>query len=99
MSTAPLRRVEDAVSPGAETAPAVAGTKHRLAEVLEAPPRTRPKGPDASAPRAGKPRLRARLAGWVERQGVATLLAACSITKMPIHLSLTAARNIRSSIS
>lgn len=83
MSTAPLRRVDDAVSPEPETAPPVAATKPRLAEVTDialAPSEAKlaATAPSSTAT-AGLPRLRAWLTGWVDREGIATLLAACSL--------------------
>jgi NitT/TauT family transport system permease protein len=80
MSTAPLRRVEDTASPAPQAATLASATKPRLAEVADAAPRAQPAAAEApAAAAAGRPLVRARLAGWVERQGIATLLAACSL--------------------
>jgi NitT/TauT family transport system permease protein len=80
MSTAPLRRVEDAVPPGPEAPAVVPPARHRLAEVVDVPPREPRAQMDAPPmPADLRSRLGIGAAGWLERNGVAAVLAACSL--------------------
>lgn len=89
MSSAPmLRRVEDAEAfvarPGAEPAPA----PHSGAEIVKLPASAHQTRPPQVAARHG---ALAWLGGWVRRQGVAAVLAACSLGGMVLfwHLVTT----------
>ncbi len=81
MSIAPLRRVEDAelfvAKASVEAAPAVP----HLAEVTKAPTLPAP-DPALAEPASAAPGALAWLGGWVQRQGVAALLAFCSLGGM-----------------
>lgn len=78
MSTAPLRRVDDAPLPANDAAPDAAGARARIAVVQDPPVR----GGQAAAAPAAPPALATRLARWAGQHGVATALAACSLGGM-----------------
>jgi NitT/TauT family transport system permease protein len=84
MSTAPLRRIEDAEPLVVVQAP------HHLAEVR--PPAAQPAHPPREATADAAPGgVLAWLGGWVRRQGLASLLAVCSLGGMVLfwHLVTT----------
>ncbi|MEO8059708.1 MAG: ABC transporter permease [Burkholderiales bacterium] len=89
MSITALRRIEDAEPSGAEPRLQATTAAHHLAEVSKAalPEPVVSAGSTAGAPHGAL----AWLGGWVRRQGVAALLAACSLGGMVLfwHLVTT----------